>query len=1060
MKTILLYAASILLLVCSLQSLLAADGNRKHNHRSAVRLSRQEASNQPLGITADLPLVNLGEDRTICSNSVIKLDAGNPGAQYLWSTGEVSQTILVDYAGDFWVKVTNVNGSARDTVTIKVIPALAPDYKWQASGTCLPQAVSFTDMSASCGVEIQSWAWDFGDGSSSTERNPVHNFTTNGRYTVRLRIRDNLGNYTAKNKLVNIAANASPQVNLGADMDICEGTAVSLDAGNGGSNYSWSTGETSQQIHPTASGVYAVDVTSNGCTGHDEIVLHFKPGGTADFTAEQRAGDCESREVQFADKTTLCSAGATDWQWDFGDGQSGSGANTTHVFQKNGKYHIILQVTDATGKTYTAEKDISVSKRSPEINLGNKITECTDNPVLLNAGAFAGATYSWNTGETSSEIRVRTSGSYKVTVAANGCSAEAVVKVSFGKELDTDFSWDVLSACVPATLSFKRPISICGEFALPLWEFGDGSSAISERPSHTYSSSGNYEVRITLYKSNGTVYAVRTKTVTITGSTATVDLGPDQTICTGTAAILDAKNAGATYTWSTGATTQTIAATSPGDYIVTVNNNGCVLADTVTVALVPAFSEEFTYSIPEKTCLPVAVQFTDQSTACSAISTWHWDFGDGTSSTLQNAAHQYAADGHYMVTLTIADDLGNSTKLQKDIVVTSRNPVVNLGQDIVGFEGKKISLAANQPADKYYWSTGETSAQIEVATAGNYWLELTKDGCSARDTIRVSLEAPMDVQQQHIIKGRCLPVRVSFQDQTKLLDLAAPVLSRLWNFGDGNTSTETNPHHWYNKEGTYQVSLAVTNTNGLTIQSVQAVTIENTPPVLQLPADTSVCAGTSFQFAAQDPLANYLWSAPVATVQQHYNQPSIFIEDDIDLTVSASMCTVTAEKTIKIRAMHVPTPVISEAEGQLLSTGAHGLAYQWLQNDQVISNATDNVFKPVGAGSFAVVASNTAGCTAKSANYFYLPAGGFTIADSLRVKLAPNPSDGNFTIFVAGLPSKPVDIRIVNALGVAVYAGRIINNTTAVHLSGVRTGTYYALLSIDGQHLTLPFIIN
>ncbi|MFP4470619.1 MAG: GEVED domain-containing protein [Bacteroidales bacterium] len=74
----------------------------------------------------ELPEVDLGADMTVCANETVTLDAGNPGADYLWSTGETTQTITVDTTGvgigivDIWVEVTDVNSCMNtDTITIQ-----------------------------------------------------------------------------------------------------------------------------------------------------------------------------------------------------------------------------------------------------------------------------------------------------------------------------------------------------------------------------------------------------------------------------------------------------------------------------------------------------------------------------------------------------------------------------------------------------------------------------------------------------------------------------------------------------------------------------------------------------------------------------------------------------------------------------------------------------------------------------------------------------------------------------------------------------------------------------
>ena len=67
------------------------------------------------------PTVNIGRDTSICSGSSLTLNAGNAGATYLWSTGATTQTISVNSSGIYWVDVTNVSGTTRDSINVTVL---------------------------------------------------------------------------------------------------------------------------------------------------------------------------------------------------------------------------------------------------------------------------------------------------------------------------------------------------------------------------------------------------------------------------------------------------------------------------------------------------------------------------------------------------------------------------------------------------------------------------------------------------------------------------------------------------------------------------------------------------------------------------------------------------------------------------------------------------------------------------------------------------------------------------------------------------------------------------
>ena len=120
------------------------------------------------------PVVNLGNDTSICQIEMLVLDAGNPDASFTWSTGDIFQSCIVTNTAQVWVRV-ELNGCiASDTINVVVNPSLQPIFGFQKlAGTC-PTTVQFTDSSKSCGVEIQQWSWDFGDGTTSTQQHQKH----------------------------------------------------------------------------------------------------------------------------------------------------------------------------------------------------------------------------------------------------------------------------------------------------------------------------------------------------------------------------------------------------------------------------------------------------------------------------------------------------------------------------------------------------------------------------------------------------------------------------------------------------------------------------------------------------------------------------------------------------------------------------------------------------------------------------------------------------------------------------------------------------------------------
>src|SRR5690606_24146499 len=139
-----------------------------------------------------LPVVELGNDTFVCANTILTFDAGNPGASYLWNTGATTQQISVDQMGVYSVIVTNeYNCSASDEIMVATYPeattngfGFIPKFEIQAD------LVEFFPINPQY---VNSYLWNFGDGSTSTQSHPSHQYAASGNYTVSLRVENECG---------------------------------------------------------------------------------------------------------------------------------------------------------------------------------------------------------------------------------------------------------------------------------------------------------------------------------------------------------------------------------------------------------------------------------------------------------------------------------------------------------------------------------------------------------------------------------------------------------------------------------------------------------------------------------------------------------------------------------------------------------------------------------------------------------------------------------------------------------------------------------------------------
>jgi hypothetical protein len=131
------------------------------------------------------PAVDLGPDGDYCD--ILILDAQNPGSLYNWSTGDLSQTVIVTNGneGTINVEVTDINGCAgKDTITVNIVDQPVIGFNTAAN---TPNMLDATFTNTSTGENI-TYMWDFGDGNSATTRNAVHTYAAGGTYTVTLTI--------------------------------------------------------------------------------------------------------------------------------------------------------------------------------------------------------------------------------------------------------------------------------------------------------------------------------------------------------------------------------------------------------------------------------------------------------------------------------------------------------------------------------------------------------------------------------------------------------------------------------------------------------------------------------------------------------------------------------------------------------------------------------------------------------------------------------------------------------------------------------------------------------
>jgi PKD repeat protein len=346
-----------------------------------------------------------------------------PGLSWAWDFGDGSSTSTDQNpshtyaaAGTYTVCLTATNACAnsQSCQTITVCAPLTTNY----SSSLNNLTASFVTLSTAT-----SWAWDFGDGNTSTDQNPVHTYATAGTYTVGLIASNGCGEADTLYQTITVCAPIAASYNW----SVSDLTATFTD-GSAGTAWTWDFGDGNTSTDQNPVHTYAAPgsntvclIVSNTCGDADTVCETVTICGipAVGYTAVTNELD-----AQFTDVST----GTVDsWAWDFGDGTTSTSPSPAHTYPADGNYYVCLVVSNSCGEADTMCQNIPV---------------CTTPSALFDQSADE-------------------------------------LTVTFTDQSSADVgSWD--------------------------WNFGDGNTSQSQNPVHTYAAEGTYTACLIVTKSCGT----------------------------------------------------------------------------------------------------------------------------------------------------------------------------------------------------------------------------------------------------------------------------------------------------------------------------------------------------------------------------------------------------------------------------------------------------------------------------------------------------------------------------------------------------------------------------
>ncbi len=385
------------------------------------------------------------------------------------------------------------------------------------------------------------------------------------------------------------------------------------------------------------------------------------------------------------------------------------------------------------------------------------------------------------------------------------------------------------------------------------WDFGDGNTGSGVTVSHSYVDDGEYLVTLRVVDDDG---AAGSKKASIT-----VKNRPPVADLTASATIVDKK-------------------------------------ETVTFDASPSYDPDGT------------------------IVAYSWDFGDGTTATGVSVSHSYPESGAYIVTLTVTDDDGATDTTTTAKTVRNKSPVAIFTESVeTVYTDDSIIFNAAESYDpdgtivSYSWDFGDgtTATGIIVSRAyednGSYVVTLTvTDNDGATDSADATMIV-MNRQPVALFAATAETVNIdesiSF-DASESYDPDGTIVSYSWDFGDGTTATGVSVQHVYSQDGTYTVTLTVTDDDGATDTTSKTKTVLNRVPIASftesaetVSSDESIHFDASESYDPDGTIVAYSWdfgdgtTATGVAVDHAYEDDGIYtvtltVTDDDGATGSAT----------------------------------------------------------------------------------------------------------------------------------------------------------------------------
>ncbi|MEO8150363.1 MAG: GEVED domain-containing protein [Bacteroidia bacterium] len=1039
---------------------------------------------------------------TFCPGTSTTLNAGSGFAGYNWSTGATAQSISASADGTYTVTVTNADGCTKSTsATTTVLTHPVPSISGSTS-FCQGSTVNLSAQPSG-----NTYLWSTG----STAQ--VIGVTTASTYTVTV----TFANGCTQSTQVPTIVNPSPAPTISGAASFCPGGSTTLDAGAGYSTYLWSTGANTQTITANSASPFIITVTgSNGCSGSASILTTVNPNPVIAITADGPTTICQGEAVALKASIT-------------GNGLQLNGVNQYLItpdlvtafpsssmtielwFNANAAGVIMAELGQPAINSLWHDSQIEIlSSGQVKVRVWN-LSAVNLGTVSFGTWHHVALRYNSNTAildglldgipsGTVSGPRLTPVNQYWAFGAIDGTHLGS--GAYFSGQLDEIRIWKTALSDAQITQNYQTAIPVNSANLVAYYKLNETSgttafdatsnghnSSLANAPSWIVTSGSDFGANYLWSdgSSINTVNATSSGTYTVTVSnengctssanvTTTVNANPTPSIigntsfCSGSSTTLDAGSGYNSYTWSNGATTQTISANTAGTFTVTVTNaNGCTGTSTkiTTINTVP------TVSISGSTSFCSGNSTTLD--AGSGYTSYNWSTGETTQIISVNTA------GTFIVTVTNANGCTGSANVATTV---NANPTPSISGSLSFCSGSSTTLDAGSGYSSYNWSTGATTQTISVNTAGTYTVTVTNaNGCTGNDSKTTTVSGSIPTNPSAITVAGGNPKVCPGETRTYTVTNDSGVTYN-WtvpvgvSISSGQGTSSINVLFSSNFKNQDTLSVVKVNLCGSSLPKLRVI-YRNTPPAdITTTGPTTFCSGTNQLTLTANAGAGltYQWKKGSIDIAGATNQSYVPTKSASSYKVvvtNAVGCT-RVSPGVAVTVNTLPAATIT-AQGPLTfcagdsvilqaNSGA-GLNYQWKKGAANIPSATLQNYNAKQAATYKVIVTDINGCSKISAGVkTTINCKEGTDVQEQEVRVYPNPATTSAEIQFDGFAEGKGQLAVYDMIGqqvlkqdVAVATG---NNNYKLDLSSLVKGAYMVRVTYNGVVRNCKLIVQ